>query len=426
MSSLVPREDTPEPPNGGYGWVVVVGSFFVHVFVLGNVYSFGVLYPVLIKDFHASYGTIAWIGSIAFGVMAGIASFTGQWADKFGNSPVAFAGGIIISLAYFLASISTELWHLFVTLGLLAGVGYSLGFVSGVSVVSQWFTTRRGLAVGLAVSGSGLGQFAVALTTGYLIDGFGWRGALQFLALINVVGISLSALLIRRFLPRFAMQKHESSMQFFTDTDFTTLYCGVFFGSLGTNMQYVHITSYALLHGVSSSDAVLLVALMGVASAVGRISIGYLGDYFGKMRMFQGCFICAGICTFCWIACTTFPALMAFVIFFGFFGGGVISLIPSVSSLLFGLEKQGNVLGLLLTATACGNLLSSPIAGFIFDAYQVYYPSILVAGSFIVCGAGFILSVKVKEAHPLNIVLSPPETPNSAEDDMRSLPEDAL
>ena len=83
----------PEIPNGGYGWVVVFGAFWIHVFVLGNVYSFGVFLPVLAKEFNADIGTASWIGSIGFGMLAGVANYTGAWADRFGNSYVAFTGG---------------------------------------------------------------------------------------------------------------------------------------------------------------------------------------------------------------------------------------------------------------------------------------------------------------------------------------------
>ena len=394
----------PEIPNGGYGWVVVFGAFWIHVFVLGNVYSFGVFLPVLAKAFNADIGTASWIGSIGFGMLAGVANFTGAWADRFGNSYVAFTGGLIIAVSYVLASLSTEIWHLFITLGLMAGFGYSMSFLAGVSVVSQWFTTRRGLAVGMAVAGAGLGQFAVSLSSGALLTAFGWREALQLLALFNFIGITIASMLIRRLLPCFVHESSSSSLDFFQDRDFALLYAGVFFASLGTNMQFVQIDNYALVLGLPSAQATLLVSFMGIASAVGRVASGYVADYFGKMRIFKLCVVLAAVANFVWIGCTDFGSLAFFAFFFGLFGGGVISLVPSVCSLLFGLQKQGNVMGMMLTATALGNLLSSPIAGFIYDADGVYYPSIIVAGVFILVGIAFILNVRTseegKESHP--------------------------
>lgn len=402
--------DPPEPgdpPDGGYGWLVVLGSFLIHLVVLGNVYAFGVLYPVLVEAFDSSLGSTAWIGSIAFGITTGAASLTGAWADKYGNQKVALAGGVLMALAYFLSSTATELWHLFFTHGVMAGFGYSMSFVAAVSVVSQWFSSRRALAVGMAVSGSGMGQFAVSLVSGYLFDSLGWRTALQYLALMNLAGVSLGALLIRRRLPTFQRQRNESSLVYFANRSFRLLYAGVLLGSLGFNMQFVHIAQYALVHGLSYAQATLLVAAMGVGSAAGRVGVGFLADRFGVLAMFRSSFVLSAVATFCWIACTTFPTLLLFSLCFGICGGGIISLMPSVTALLFGLEQQGNALGLMFTSTACGGLLSSPIAGFIFDRYGVYYPSIVVAGLFIVCGTVFVMLVP--DVKPEGVPPSPPQ-----------------
>jgi MFS family permease len=161
----------------------------------------------------------------------------------------------------------------------------------------------------------------------------------------------------------------------------------------------VHIANYALVHGLSLSQATTLVAVMGIASAAGRVVLGYAADSLGKLNMLKACTISAVIVNFSWIACTDFASLVVFALLFGFFGGGFIALIPNVCSLLFGLEKQGNVMGVMLTATAIGNLLSSPIAGFIFDVYKEYYPSILVAGAFNVIGVCIIFFVHVDDSY---------------------------
>jgi MFS family permease len=132
-----------KPPDGGFGWIVVLGSFFVHVFVVGNSFSFGVFYPVYIKEFNASQGNVAWIGSIGSGLMTGftnilynfelfdflfifpgLGAISGALSDKYGNRKVLLLGTLFISIGYALASFSTELWHLFLTQGVLAGIGY--------------------------------------------------------------------------------------------------------------------------------------------------------------------------------------------------------------------------------------------------------------------------------------------------------------
>lgn len=82
---------TPSDPNnapdsllemdGWYGWVIVLASFFVHVFVLGNVYSFGVFYPVYIDAFKSNQGSVAWVGSIGGCLMVGVGTWVWRLHD---------------------------------------------------------------------------------------------------------------------------------------------------------------------------------------------------------------------------------------------------------------------------------------------------------------------------------------------------------
>lgn len=381
----------PTPPNGGYGWVVVAASFVVHLLVLGNIYSFGVLFPVYIDVFH-----------ISAGLMTGLGAYTGAWADRFGNGLIVGIGGIFTAVGFFLASYSTELWHLYLTQGFIAGIGYSLAFISGVSVVGQWFTTKRGLAVGIAVAGSGLGQFALSQVTGVLLSEFKWRSTLRILALIDIVGLTLCAIVIRRFLPCTKKSNKESGMIFFKDINFKFLYTSAVISTLGLFMPYTHLPKYALLHGVSTSGAILILSIMGIASAVGRVVIGFAADVYGKLVMLMVCMVVGGISTLCWLGCVTFAPMMVYGIVYGFFAGGVISLFPTVVAELYGIQRIGSVIGILYTGTAFGNLLAAPIAGFLYDGTGNYDASISLAGGLLLISSIFVYLVdpsKVFVAH---------------------------
>lgn len=385
-----------EVPDGGYGWVVVVAVFFVHVFVLGNLYSFGVFYPVYIEEFDGNQAAVAWVGSIGACLMVGLGVWTGKWADYYGNARVCFVGGIFVGVGFLLASFATELWHLYLTQGVLAGIGYSLAFISGVSVVGQWFAKYRGVAVGIAVAGSGLGQFAISQITGKLIADGGWRFALRILAAICCFGLLLCSLFIRRWLPRVKHMNNQSTWHFFKNRNFCFLFFGCLMNSLGMFMPYTHLTIYAEEAGVARGGAVLIISMVGISSAVGRVAVGWMADIIGKILMFQICIFFGGGSTLCWLACKDFGSLMAYGIVFGFFAGGVISLMPGVAAELFGIKKLGSIIGLLYSSTATGNLLSAPIGGFLYDAYDTYTPSIIVAGCFLLSGMFLVFFLDLK------------------------------
>jgi len=395
-----------EPPNGGYGWVVVAASFVIHLLVLGNIYSFGVLFPIYIDVFHQPQGSVAWVGSISAGLMTGLGSYSGAWADRYGNSRIIFLGGIFVSTGFLLASFSTELWHLYITQGFIAGIGYSLAFISGVSVVGQWFTTNRGLAVGIAVAGSGLGQFVLSLVTGILVNEYKWRVTLRILALIDIIGLTLCALAIKRFLPLTTKNNTESSLVYFKDINFKFLYASAVVSTLGLFMPYTHLPKYAQLHGVSTGGAIVILSIMGIASAAGRVGIGFAADVFGKLAMLGLCMVVGGISTLCWMGCKVFWTMMVYAVVYGFFAGGVISLFPTVCAELYGIKKLGSVAGLLYTGTAFGNLLAAPIAGFFYDGTQSYTGPIALAGSLLLSASIFVYLVDpAKKYQPVEVVI---------------------
>ena len=381
------------PPDGGYGWVVVAASFVVHLLVLGNIYSFGVLFPVYISVFHQSQGSVAWVGSISAGLMTGLGAYSGAWADQYGNGLMVCVGSIFVSVGFLLASYSTELWQLYLTQGFLAGIGYSLAFISGISVVGQWFTEKRGLAIGIAVAGSGLGQFALSIVTGILLEKYKWRTTLRYLALIDFVGLTLCGIAIRRFVPRYKSTPSNSGMIYFKDRNFVLLYVSSVICTLGLFMPYTHLPKYAELHGVSVSDSIYILSVMGIASAAGRIAIGFGADALGKLPMLVMCMVVGGASTLCWMACTTFVTLMIYGVVYGFFAGGVISLLPTVLAELYGIKKIGTVIGILYTATAAGNLLAAPFAGFLYDATHNYYTSISLAGGLLLLSSTFVCCI---------------------------------
>ncbi len=388
------------PPEGGYGWVVVFESFIVHFLVLGSIYSFGVYFPTYIEAFQAKQGSVAWVGSIGACLMVGCGLWTGSYADKFGNNVVTALGAVLVGGGFFAASYSTQLWHLYLTQGIIAGAGYSLSYIAGVSVVGQWFQQRRGLAIGIAVAGSGLGQFAYTQITSALITSFGWRSCLRISAAINFGGLLICAIIVKRYIPLVKDASPLKSLSNFQDRNFRLLYLASLIFQLGFFMPYTHLPIYATMHGISRTKSILLLSIAGISSAAGRILLGFIADCVGKLNMLRICIIGGGITVLCWMTCNTFNTLLIIAILYGTCAGGIISLVPSVSAELFGVANLGSVLGLLYTSNAVGNLLSAPIGGFLYDRYQTYYPSITIDGIFLI--AGGIICCFIKEEMKLS------------------------
>lgn len=171
-----------QPPDGGWGWVVVFASFIINLIADGITFSFGVIYVEFLAYFGEGKGKTAWIGSLfmAMPLLSGpIASFL---TDRYGCRKVTIVGSLLASLGFILSAFSTSMEMLFITFGILAGFGLSLCYVAAVVIVAYYFDKRRSFATGLSVCGSGIGTFIFAPLTQVLIETYGWRGTTLILA----------------------------------------------------------------------------------------------------------------------------------------------------------------------------------------------------------------------------------------------------
>ncbi|CAH2106051.1 unnamed protein product [Euphydryas editha] len=169
-------------PDGGWGWVVVGSSFIISMIADGISFSFGLLYIEFLDEFKESKSTTAWIGSLFIAVPLLSGPVMSALVDRYGCRSMTILGGIISTLGFVLASISTTLEMMLITFGVIAGLGLGLVYVTAVVSIAYWFDKKRNLAVGLGACGTGVGTFVYAPMTQYFIDEYGWRGTILLLS----------------------------------------------------------------------------------------------------------------------------------------------------------------------------------------------------------------------------------------------------
>lgn len=171
-----------QAPDGGWGWVIVFASFMINMIADGITFSFGIFNVEFLKYFGDTKGKTAWIGSIfmASPLLSGpIASYL---TDRYGCRKVTIVGSITASIGFLLSAMCDSMEMLFVTFGVIAGVGLSLCYVAAVVSVAYYFDKRRSFATGISVCGSGIGTFIFPPIIQYLISEYGWRGCTVLLA----------------------------------------------------------------------------------------------------------------------------------------------------------------------------------------------------------------------------------------------------
>ncbi|XP_023029539.1 monocarboxylate transporter 5 isoform X2 [Leptinotarsa decemlineata] len=174
--------DLPPPPDGGYGWVVVFASFMCNLIVDGIAYTFGVFLSDIVTSYGETKGKTAWVGSLLSGMYLSAGPLVSALTNKFGCRAVCVSGSIIATAAFVLSTFSPTVNWLMLTYGFMGGVGFGLIYLPAVVCVGYYFETKRSLATGIAVCGSGVGTFAFAPLATILLDNYGWRGANLILA----------------------------------------------------------------------------------------------------------------------------------------------------------------------------------------------------------------------------------------------------
>jgi len=163
-------------PEGGFGWLVVLASFVIYFWTFGLNSTFGVFQAHFLRIGafnHATEAELSWVGSMAAGMVYLPGPFINTLIRHLGLYTLVIVGTLSCSLGFILASFATQLWQLYLTQGLLFGLGGGLVFLSTISMTSQYFNKRRGFANGIVVSGSGIGGLVLAPLTNLLISKMG-------------------------------------------------------------------------------------------------------------------------------------------------------------------------------------------------------------------------------------------------------------
>nr|CAD7432758.1 unnamed protein product [Timema monikensis] len=174
--------DIPPPPDGGYGWVIVFASFMCNMVVDGIAYMFGVFLGEFVVAFSEAQGKVAWAGGLLSGIYLSVGPIASALTNKYGCRTVCIVGSILGCIAFIFSSLSPNINVLIITYGIMGGIGLGLIYLPSVVCVSYYFETKRSLATGIAVCGSGVGTFVFAPLATLLLDMFGWRGTIIILA----------------------------------------------------------------------------------------------------------------------------------------------------------------------------------------------------------------------------------------------------
>lgn len=388
-----------------YAWVILGVSFIVSALIAGINTSFGVFLIPLSREFGWSAGAISFAYSL-FMMTNGLSAFAvGRIGDKYGSRPVFFIGGLVFGLSLILTSMMTEVWHLYLFYGILAGIGRSPLNVTLVSMISRWFSKHRGLAMGIVNSGTGAGSSLFTPFTTWLIVAFSWQDAYVVMAIMVWVLLTAAVMLLRDdprdmgYLPygeeetpsepvKVAQKASPKPSSKGPEWELGDAMRTVQFWELGIlhfcccmchAIPLVHIVPYAIRSGLSPATAASILAAIGIFSFLGRIMWGVLADRWGPKPAYVLAVFQQGL-MMVWLLGTTHPVM--FFLFSFFWGIGYGGAMPPYALFVkdyYGLKSFGAIYGGIMVLASLGMAVGGYLGGFMFDLSGSYQPAWILA-----------------------------------------------
>ena len=357
-------------------WVVVWATFVCLAVIFGVSYSFAAFFENFAKEFAAQRADVSWIFGLCGLVYFVLGAGSGMLADRWGPRMVCMTGMVFIAMGLFLTSLAQSLTTVYLSYGLLVGLGIAFVYTPSIACVQPWFNKRRGLASGIASAGVGAGTLILPVVVSYLLIEVNWREALQMMS----AGVLLIGLTAGFLLKRAPNLSGSTSGQLpgltlsatLKTPSFKWLYMGTLLGAPVMFVPFAHISAAARDAGVPDAQAVGLVGLIGIGSLVGRFAIGWLADRMGRIKtlmLMQGLM---GLSYLVWAGAQDPWMFAVFALWFGLSYGSIVSLLPAICMDLFGGRAVSAIIGTLYTGAALGNLLGPVLAGQVFDMTQSY------------------------------------------------------
>ncbi|KAG9554878.1 MFS general substrate transporter, partial [Aureobasidium melanogenum] len=366
------EQPTHLPPiDGGLqAWAILLSAFTFEAILWGFPLSFGIFqeyYSTLPQFENNKY--ITYIGSIATGIcymgaplMAPLVKRFPRWQGMMVKVGWAICLGALVA-----GSFAESIGGLIVTQGVMYGAGYLIIFYPVVSMVNEWWVTRRGLAWGILLGSSGASGVAYPFINEAILHKYGYKTTLRAMAVATVLMTGpLIPSLKTRLPPSQSSHLAKTDWTFIKKPIFWLYICSTVSQSLGFYLPSLYLPSYAASMGLSSTSGAMLIALMNVSSVFGQFTYGYLSD--GRVALnallLSTMLVSTIVALTLWGLAKSLAVLVVFALVYGFFAYAYLAMRVRMGTAVAAEHSDAMIMFCLFSfAQGIGNVLAGPVSG---------------------------------------------------------------
>ena len=315
--------------------------------------------------FKRSSSDISWIGAVQAYLVFMVGLFVGPIYDRGYFKSLIVFGCLAITFGHMMLSLCTEYWQVVLAQGVVVGIGAGCLFVPCASIMPTYFSTKLGLAMGLASSGSSLGGVIYPIVLSRLVDrlGFPWAVRVIGFLVFGTLAIPISIMKMRFKAPKARALLDYSAL---TDVPYMLFIFATMVGFTGLNVAVFYVSFYPLNKGITDSNlSFYMVAIFNAASIFGRIVPNAISDKTGPFNIIAPCAVITGVALFCMAVVRHAADDIVLTVLIGFFSGVFIAMPPvCFAALTTDRSKLGTRIGMGFgIVIAISMLIGGPAAG---------------------------------------------------------------
>ncbi|OJJ40509.1 hypothetical protein ASPWEDRAFT_101490 [Aspergillus wentii DTO 134E9] len=329
-------------PDGGYGWVCVVCVFWINAHTWGINSSYGVFLSYYLSHNvfpNSTALSYAFTGGLSISCALLVAPLATYLIHVCSTRFVLNVGVFFETLSLIGSSFATQRWHIFLSQGVCFGWGMGFLFVGSVGIAPQWFSKRRGLAMGITAAGSGLGGLIYSLAVGAILPRLGLGWAFRILGITSCVVNLVCGNLLRDRNKAVGSRLRAFHLPLLKRPEFILFLGWGVFSMLGYVALLFSVANFALSVGLTSHQGSIVSALLNLGQGLGRPFVGMFSDKLGRINVAALLtFFCGLFCLVIWIFAHSMGLVCFFAILVGTVAGTYWATVSPVLAEIIGLR----------------------------------------------------------------------------------------